>query len=161
SDGTFEGTVSVTPLPAPISNFAVAGSKLFFTVLPSQLWVYDGTTARALGVSPVVTANNDGVLIPVGDRIIFNVPISNSPFGTDLWLSDGTTEGTPLLRRLSTAGAGSLAGNFVPADGLVYFRATDDQHGLCIWSTDGTSEGTVFAANIEPKEQGNIGPRQL
>lgn len=76
--------------------------------------------------------------------------------GFELWVSDGTSEGTRLLRDISLAQASSRPDRFVEFQGHVFFTATDDTHGRELWRTDGTSEGTVLIADTVPGAGGGL-----
>lgn len=144
SDGTFEGTVGVTTLPAPLGTLKAAGKNLFM-IVGSQLWVTDGTDAgtHSLPANPVV-----GPLTAAGDHVVFSA--TDSVNGTELWTSDGTTEGTHILRDIYPGPFGTAVSTFASFEGLVYFTAPDDLHGSELWVTDGTSAGTTLAADVEP-----------
>lgn len=68
--------------------------------------------------------------------------------GTELWISDGTENGTYLLKDLCLgpcSGGGflhSYARPFVNFDGFIFFIASD-QDGKGLWKTDGTPQGTI------------------
>ncbi len=44
----------------------------------------------------------------------------------------------------------SYPSNFVEFNGLVYYLATDSEHGRNVWVTDGTTDGTRFFLEAEP-----------
>lgn len=74
----------------------------------------------------------------VGNKIIFT---HTSPeFGAELWVSDGTTAGTMILKDINTGVNSSSPNFFTLIDGIVYFQANTDQ----IWRTDGTALGTYY-----------------
>lgn len=72
----------------------------------------------------------------------------NGVNGTELWISDGTENGTYLLKDLCLgpcSGGGflhSYARPFVNFDGFLFFVASD-QDGKGLWKTDGTPQGTI------------------
>ena len=63
---------------------------------------------------------------------------------SDLWVSDGTSAGTSLLKRFS-----SITEIEVTSD-LVYFSAYSEEHGHELWKSDGTTAGTVMVKDIYP-----------
>ena len=70
--------------------------------------------------------------------------------GQQLWITDGTSEGTTLLKDINPGGS-SHPSNFTPlGDGRVLFSAYDSVHGTELWITDGTSEGTTLLKDIYP-----------
>ncbi len=59
------------------------------------------------------------------------------------------------VKDLNTGVDSSEPGNFVNVDGVVFFAATDADHGTELWSTDGTVEGTNMVADINPGPSGS------
>ena len=78
--------------------------------------------------------------------------------GVELWKSDGTLEGTELVKDINTSGS-SLPGNLVNVNGVLYFAADDGVNGRELWKSDGTPGGTVLVANINI--QGDSDPTSL
>ncbi len=70
--------------------------------------------------------------------------------GKELWVTDGTSEGTRMLKDINIGYQGSLPSGFVPYQGKLYFNATDGVHGHELWVTDGTSSGTHMVKDIQP-----------
>lgn len=73
--------------------------------------------------------------------------------GTELWRSDGTYEGTFLIKDICIGSQGSSPSNLVVFNNEVYFSAFDEIHGTELWKSDGTEEGTVMVANIKPDSE--------
>jgi ELWxxDGT repeat protein len=155
SEGTFDGTVVVKPLPATPSMFTATGRKLFF-VASGQLWITDATDAgtRALPATPAA-----GTLTAVRDGVVFRA--TDSVNGAEPWGSDGTAEGTHLLRDIRTGAIGSNPAILTPVDGVAYFAALDDSHGSATWVTDGTSAGTNLVAAFDGALAGNFPQRYV
>jgi ELWxxDGT repeat protein len=58
--------------------------------------------------------------------------------GRELWRSDGTPEGTWLVKDIVPGPNGSEPRNLTPALGLVFFRTSDEViSGGDLWRTDG------------------------
>ncbi|HPB29918.1 MAG TPA: hypothetical protein PLB62_00510 [Candidatus Sumerlaeota bacterium] len=75
-----------------------------------------------------------------------------------LWFSDGTVEGTRLLKRfvkVDETRAVSLPRNFSWINGLLYFCADDGIHGPEVWISDLTPEGTILAVDLQPGQKGS------
>ena len=74
-----------------------------------------------------------------GDRVVFNA--DDGLGGRELWVSDGTEEGTrPLTAREVPVGNEPYL--WYEADGYFYFSADDGVNGQEVWRTDGTAAGT-------------------
>jgi len=158
SSGGAEAPSIVKHLPAGFAfrrDAVSAGPLLFFPWLDSQLWKSDGTADRTVMVKSFGPhAFNDlGNLVPLGNRIVF--ALDDGSHGFEPWVSDGTAEGTKMLRDISTGIDSSSPTAFVVADGLMYFVATDSEHGRELWQTDGTTEGTQLVADINPGVEGS------
>ena len=78
--------------------------------------------------------------------------------GYELWKTDGTTEGTILVKDINTgARASSFPRGFTAIDGIVYFKADDGVNGDEVWKTDGTADGTVMVKDINMATSGATG----
>ena len=157
SDGTFEGTVVVKSLNKTISDLTPAGRNLFF-IAADELWVTDGTEAgtRSLSAKPIEITYRVR-LAAAGDRVIFKA--EEAATGKELWGSDGTVEGTRLVRDIYPGANSSGFSDVFSAGHVAVLTAYDDVHGSEMWLTDGTPEGTRLAADIEPGINGSY-PRQ-
>ena len=69
--------------------------------------------------------------------------------GLELFRSDGTEEGTRLLKDINLAGD-SVPLGMTEYKHRVYFSADDGVHGTELWVTDGTEEGTQLFADFNP-----------
>lgn len=72
---------------------------------------------------------------------------ANGPEGNELWISDGTSDGTIILKDIHSTES-SHPDNFLIEFGRVYFAATSSEFGRELWMTDGTSNGTVMVSDI-------------
>jgi large repetitive protein len=83
--------------------------------------------------------------------------------GPGLWSTDGTAQGTVLIRRLTVTAQTSFPGtpNFVVFGDRGYFVGDDGSSGAQPWSTDGTAAGTVrlgaLATGSNPQFLGVVG----
>jgi ELWxxDGT repeat protein len=75
---------------------------------------------------------------------------SDSEHGLELWKTDGTEEGTTMVKDIQPGGGRSYVDNFRKMNGLIYFTADTDTHGNELWVTDGTEEGTKMVKDINP-----------
>jgi ELWxxDGT repeat protein len=103
------------------------------------------TTVRISSVSMASTGTRACIL---DGRGLF-VARANNGEG-ELWVTDGTPDGTKLLRDIRPGLLSSkIAGLFRQGD-AVYFQADDGESGLELWRTDGTTEETGLLADINP-----------
>jgi len=181
SDGTTEGTQLVKDInPNPIypgtdsspNDFVESNGKLFFKAddgtTGEELWISDGTTE---GTQLVKDINPDvstfyyypqGVgsypepLIEVAGKLFFTADDGTN--GRELWVSDGTTEGTQLFKDLNPGiGAGSFSYGFVEFAGKLFFSADDGTNGRELWVSDGTTEGTQLVKDINLRGGNSFG----
>lgn len=97
------------------------------------------------GVSPLIAELPNGVaLLALGDSLTT---------GCELWRSDGTPEGTQLVKDINPGQSGGLTymeRNVLRIGNQVYFPADDGARGSELWVTDGTPAGTRLAAELCP-----------
>ncbi len=73
---------------------------------------------------------------------------NNGINGRELWVSNGTTAGTTLVKDAYLGTNNSTPLLFANANGTIFFRANDGIHGYELWKTDGTTAGTVLVKDI-------------
>jgi ELWxxDGT repeat protein len=166
SDGTPAGTVMVRDaFPAAVNGekprldqFTALGNSICFfskTTDSARLWRSDGTAEGTLEVTidfapgsyfRVLTA------VPFGDRFLFLADAQNG--GLKWWISDGTTEGTRILKDLSLTPGLHFQPGQVPEsaviDGILYWVIDTQAQGQELWRTDGSQEGTSMVADLFP-----------
>jgi len=159
TDGTPAGTHLAFPQTG-VSDLAAFRGDLYFTAnLPLE------TGGRGLfrmtlpGGSPLLLAQVSDSLLPVnnippaqltpiGDRLLFVG--EDAEHGIELWVTDGTAEGTRRLRDLQP-GPGSSNPDWLTALGnRVFFTADGGTNGRELWESDGTPRGTRRLTDIAP-----------
>ena len=82
--------------------------------------------------------------------------------GEEIWATDGTEEGTVMLRDIHPGpqpvpfGVDHTTPKGLRASGgQVYFSADDGQSGEELWKTDGTPSGTVLVKDLNPGSSGS------
>lgn len=145
------------------SNFTEFQGKLFFTAHEqtngTELWVSDGTergTKIVKDIAPgadyltIDDQNNTAPfpkssyptnLLVVGDHLYFKG--MNETGGMQLWQTDGTSQGTKLVKELNQGFS-----NMVALGNQVFFAADDLNMGTELWVTDGTANGTRLLKDI-------------
>jgi ELWxxDGT repeat protein len=164
TDGTPEGTMQFTDIqPGPESSnvtglTAFSGGTLFFWaddgVHGMEPWTSDGTPGGTgllldihTGIEPSLRRSAFAP-IAVGDKVYF--PADDGLQGTELWVSDGTAQGTFSLGDLNPGARGSAPRPWIAWDGFLFFSAWDVDHGRELWRTDGTPGGTVRIQDFYP-----------
>jgi ELWxxDGT repeat protein len=155
SDGTEAGTVLVKDIrPGPasslISNLVDVNGVLFFSAvvqepsgLARRLWKSDGTAG---GTIQVGNASSPGTMAAWNGKLYFQAVDAAS--GAELWTSDGTPDGTFVLKDIHPGANSSSPSNLVPFNGKLMFTATNGVSGRELWETDGTPEGTVMLVDL-------------
>jgi ELWxxDGT repeat protein len=88
-------------------------------------------------------------LYDVGNgRLVFDA--DDGTHGRELWVTDGTTDGTVILKDINPGGSGVMDGGRTPYNGRFYFMANDGAHGTEPWVSDGTADGTQLFADLNP-----------
>ncbi len=161
TDGTEAGTVKIAAVPAAF--LAVAGSQLFFegftAAAGGELWVSDGSGSGTRMVTDLLPGQNGGLeseysalgLTPFGNRVLF--PANDGVHGRELWVSDGTSSGTYMVRDLVPGAKGMWDTSYAYLTTLgdrAYFSASDAGHGQEVWVTDGTDAGTALFVDATP-----------
>jgi trimeric autotransporter adhesin len=89
------------------------------------------------------------------EKVVFKNKIyfqasNGSTNGAELWVTDGTTAGTILLKDIYAGAASSEPQHFMVYKGFLYFAATTAEQGTELWRTDGTAAGTKLFKDIYP-----------
>jgi ELWxxDGT repeat protein len=95
-------------------------------------------------IYPGPTASTPKGMTAAGGVVFFQARDPSN--GLEVWKSDGTPNGTLLVKDISTGD--STPDLFVASGSSVFFRATDTQQRL--WKSDGTSGGTVPLSTTTP-----------
>jgi len=157
------GAVQIGRSFAPISTFArtysiqasaISGAVLEFDLSRFLDWV--GNPSEVAGASLVLDAPGAVVPLPApvsvsnltqsGGLLFFSATAGQR--GIELWASDGTPEGTRLVKDLSPGVPSSNPANLVDLGGTLYFTANVGAGGTELWKSDGTEGGTVKVADI-------------
>jgi ELWxxDGT repeat protein len=96
-------------------------------------------------------------LTRIGRKFFFGA--SDNDHGWELWVSDGTREGTVMLEDINPDGD-SFPRNLTCVSNMLYFTADDGVHGEELWKSDGTPAGTILVKDINRGINGSS-PYQL
>ncbi|MCW1913256.1 hypothetical protein OJ996_06720 [Luteolibacter sp. GHJ8] len=94
-----------------------------------------------------------------GDTLFLGA--NNRSLGKELWKSDGTPEGTMLVKDLCTGSHGGGPNRFMRAGNFVFFSGHDLSHGYELWRTDGTTAGTLMLKDILEGKDASSYPKPL
>jgi ELWxxDGT repeat protein len=157
TDGTELGTQLVKDISSQSSfpdRFSTVDNKVFFKandgIHGDELWVTDGTNVgtqlvKDINVGEANGFNNDfwlETMASMDGKVFFLA--NDGEHGNEPWVSDGTLEGTIMLKDINSIGD-SNAQNFYVFKNKIYFAADDGVSGMELWVTNGTKEGTMMA----------------
>jgi ELWxxDGT repeat protein len=95
---------------------------------------------------PVATGINLANMTSFNDELFF---AGEDPVhGLELWKSDGTPEGTVLVKDIFAGTQSGSPRQFTAFNGALYFFGNHGVTGLELWKTDGTTEGTGLVKDI-------------
>lgn len=159
SDGTEDGTWEVADLPdapycGPPDEVAALGDVFFFIARSEgtfHLWRSDGTAFGTRPLGPAgrtvwigTSGSAPSALAQAGERVFF---IPQLPLVGQLWLSDGTANGTRQV-----PGVGNPGGMTAFLDRVLF--SAEDLMSLSplprvrVWASDGTAAGTVMLSHV-------------
>ncbi|GAB3506236.1 hypothetical protein GCM10027442_10310 [Emticicia fontis] len=154
---------SQTTPPTPFSHFYLVNpknpefiiykDKVFYKGYNSlsgigyDLFVTDGNTSQlVIDLSSRPEGGDPSNFFVWGDLLYFT-----SDDNSKIWKSDGTGEGTVLVKDLS---GGTIMSKFYEVNGVLMFAFENLAYGLELWRTDGTETGTVLVKDINPGTSG-------
>lgn len=145
---------------------AASSNKIFFAAGDSahgyEPWVSDGTTAGTQMLKDIYPGTTGGMFFgntyaEQNSHIVYNNEFyfiaSDAIHEFELWKSDGTENGTIMVKDINPFG--SMVGSnfndypyFCILNGMLFFEADDGSHGSELWKTDGTTVGTVMVKDL-------------
>ncbi len=130
SDGTEEGTQLLVDINPGSNSYRYGfGGNYYYADYPAR--------------------SNPSDFVEFQDKLYFSA--RNNETGRELWVTDGTAEGTQLVADINPGTEGSAPIELVEFNDKLYFSAEDGENGRELWVSDGTSEGTQLVADINPE----------
>jgi len=107
-------------------------------------------------INPLGLDSNPKNLTVVGSTLFFTA--TDGIHGIELWKSDGTTNGTILVKDIQTGYRSSYPSELTNVNGILYFAANDGGTAHELWKSDGTAAGTVLVKDIKSSGNGDSFP---
>lgn len=127
-----------------------------------ELWRSDGTprgTFFLLDACPGPCTPTYQRVVKAGDRAFILLTTPAGGLDEDLWVTSGSPPNTHRVTTgLRTAHDRPII--WVPRLRLLFFVATDSEHGFELWRSDGTEVGTYRLTDLAPGSE-NAGPAEL
>jgi len=145
---TFKISSDITSLYNPQFVFK---DKLYFVGFNGevlQIYYFDETSNSAevvFGGKDYYGFNN---FLLMEDLFLFACSLKND--GPELCLSDGTEEGSSLLKNINENNIGSYPEFKASFNNKAYFTADHPYYGIELWQTDGTDAGTTIVEDFFP-----------
>jgi ELWxxDGT repeat protein len=168
-----DGTAAGTTLLKNINGTSAGTDRGFYTTLINntlyfyaddgqhgfELWKTDGTgagTQLVKDVNPGSAWSVDGLppRIPTSNGIMY-FRANDGVHGFELWRSDGTTQGTTLLKDLVPGLQSSNIGTIMPAGSTIFFMNYPASGPAELWKSNGTAAGTTLITMLGHKD--NLG----
>ena len=161
SDGTERGTVLVQDIAVGYSLFTQANGILFFAAFDElhgqELWRHSGTgrDVATIMVKDFAPGRNWSQFCASATvkRLFYFSRCNGNGRKCALWKTDGTTQGTVLLRN-EIDPTSWCDHSLVGVNNKLFFSGWDESHGHELWTSDGTSNGTVMVKDINPAGSG-------
>ena len=146
SDGTESGTTQVADIQSGVAN----SFPNYLTVFNGELYFSASDGGFDLGAFGAPGGLSFDSCFALNDE---------DCSGIELWKTDGTAEGTQLVRDIDPRPKFSSFPRFmVVSSGRLYFTADDGEHGNELWTSDGTEDGTTMAADLWPGRPTQFSP---
>ncbi len=164
SDGTPQGTKLVKDIwPGKTSSrpyyLTECNGKLLFNgadnIKGGSLYVSDGTTAgtyllKDINTNTTSSSNaggySHGDMCALNNGVVFNA--TERAHGYEVYKSDGSNDGTLLLKDILEGEADSYPNAFLNKNGIAYFRANNTDGSSAIYKTDGTTVSTKKIVDV-------------
>jgi ELWxxDGT repeat protein len=119
------------------------------------LWRSDGTPAGTTPLKAFPFPLNGGGLTlhhsftAAAGKLFFRQ--SEDEHGAELWATDGTPQGTAVVKDIVPGPGSSRLDGLTGAGDRLFFTAGESDHGIELWQSDGTAAGTRMVQDIAPE----------
>lgn len=168
TDGTANGTKLVKTINpsglAGIGKMFVIEGKIYFSAFDGTgsynvPWISDGTEAGTRKIKDIVSKDgvNASYFTQYNGKIYFTAYEDKG--GVQIWVTDGTTDGTVRITDFNSTKTGFGYGSFpfTLFNSKLFFSTLDKRMYKQLWSTDGTNSGTIIIKADSTSRNGAVG----
>jgi len=155
SDGTVEGTVLVKDMTgiAEYNPMLIALKDTLYLLASNGLWQMNSTADDMVKVKDFTYITHQQIVVS-GEKFYFVT--SDDEHGSELWMSDGSTSGTKMVKDIREGeDIPSAPRELTDVKGILYFSADDGVNGRELWKSNGTTEGTTLVKVIRGAPYGS------
>lgn len=151
TDGTPDSLepVDIDPQVHPVKPLFSANGRLIFSANSAgarvELWSLDAASGALQRIATGM--RNNAAQLAAGAALTW-FAASTSESGMELWRTDGTADGTLLLRDIMPGSGDSSPELIGTLASQLLFSADDGVHGRELWVSDGTAAGTDIVADL-------------
>ncbi|PZU83602.1 MAG: hypothetical protein DI529_12375 [Chryseobacterium sp.] len=135
--------------------YSVTLGKTFFSANGGEgqeLWMTDGTESGTKLVKDINTVSatagsGPNNFVEYNGKVYFSAS-DGSTTGNELWVTDGTEQGTSLVKDLFPGSSSSFPEKMVVYGGKLYFLMSNTGGARQFWETDGTESGTKLVTSL-------------
>ncbi len=127
-----------------IGSFIAAIGNSFYFAHGNELWVHNTNNSSSTKLQTFYAGQ--GTVL--GNHLYFVA--DDGIHMPELWKSDGTVNGTNLVKDIYPSAHSSSPDSLTAVGNLLFFTADDGTHGRELWKSDGTVDGTSLVKDIAP-----------
>lgn len=162
SDGTESGTQLLTEIhPFSFGVVGKVGDDVVF--LEGQTFYKIDAVTNEVSLLKDIGAEGSSMqfttvsTVELEEKLIFRMGTYGGalPYGTEYWVTDGTPEGTQLLKDINPGEADGVSYQIGRFGSKIVFLGIEPGTGEEVWISDATSEGTTLLKDVRPGTEGS------
>ena len=169
TDGTQSGTKLVQDFVAGTNSslpadFVQYKGDLYFTDSSSagreiyKLSGVDGAISLLKDINPGIpnAFDKNSANFQISNGLLYFVA-DDGTSGKELWVSNGTSSGTKLLKDISVGNASTSFSQFITLGNQLIFTVVTATYSMDLWKTDGTNTSLIHSFNVDYSAFGAFG----
>lgn len=145
---------TIPGLQSPVAAVATSNGNVYYSSYNLTQGSY--SLSRTDGNSTVMLKQDyfdnffflNNAALEINGTLFFKA--TTAQFGTEIWKTDGTPEGTVLLKNIVYASQSNYSNFMKNVNGTLFFGVDNDDAGVPfqLWKSNGTSDGTVMIKDL-------------